>query len=48
MGVINHDVHGLFDGPGYVLSLPTHYGEIVKFDDVSCSLGMVKERGRGL
>ena len=32
-------VHGLFDGSSDGLWFPSHYGEVVQCDDVSCGLG---------
>ena len=40
-------VHGLFDGSTDTLWFHAHYGEVVQFDDVSCSLGMIKDGGGG-
>ena len=39
---INRYVHGLFIGSSDALWFPAHYG-VFQFDDVFCSLGMVKD-----
>ena len=45
-GVI--DEHGLLYGPGDILGLPIHYGEAVKFDGMTCGVGMAIDGGGAL
>ena len=46
--IIDPDVHGLLDGPWDIVGLPTHYGEVVHNDMMSCGIDMVIDGGRGL
>ena len=45
--IIEHNVHGLLDGPGDIMHLSTYYGEIVHPDTVSRGVTMVIDGGRG-
>ena len=38
---IDSDEHGFLYGPGDALAHPIHYGEAVKFDGMTCGVGMV-------
>ena len=46
-GGIDYDVHVLLDGPGDALGLPSQYGEVIQSDEMTCSLGMVKDGAGG-
>ena len=43
--VIDPDKHGLLDGPGDTLGLPTHDGKIVQFNGETCGVGNAIDRG---
>ena len=43
--IIDPDAHGLLDG-SYVLPLPTHYGEVINTDMITCSVDMIIDGGR--
>ena len=45
--VIDPDVHGLLDGPGNTVCLPTHYGEIVHTDSKTGGVTMGIDGVRG-
>ena len=45
--IMNPDVHGIFDGPGSTVCLPTHYGKIVHTDVVTQGATMVIYGGGG-
>ena len=45
--ITDTDAHGLLDDPCGVMHLPTDYWEVVHTDMMTCSIGIVRDGGRG-